>query len=268
MVLLLDIGNTHVHCGLADGRRVRRRLDLPTAGFQSPAGRESAGVPLQRWVGRETVTGVVLCSVVPAVTGPVRQWVRRLFGVEARQFDAAHLRGLGIDYPRPETLGADRLANALAARHHFGCPVVAVGFGTAAIFDVVNRQGDYVGGIIAPGLELMTRYLHERTALLPEVRIQEPRSVVGRNTRQAMLSGAVLGYRGLVRELIGGLARELKEPALTVVATGGYAPLLARQLPEITRVVPGLTLEGLRLWWELAEGAPVEEPVTRRRRTC
>ena len=122
-------------------------------------------------------------------------------------------------------------------------------FGTAVTFDVVDKSGDYVGGIIAPGLAAMTDYLHEKTALLPKIRIRETSAVIGKNTEQAMLIGAVHGYRGLIRELASELKRELKSRSLPVVATGGYAKLMAAKLPEITAVVPLLTLEGLRLLW-------------------
>ena len=167
------------------------------------------------------------------------------------------LRGGGIDYPHPQTIGPDRLANAVAVRHRFGAPAVVVDFGTAVTFDVVDRAGNYVGGIIAPGLAAMTDYLHEKTALLPRIRIREVRSPVGKSTEQAMLVGAVQGYRGLVRELILELKRELKVRRLPVVATGGYAQLIASKLPEITAVDPLVTLEGLRLVWHANQEAAV-----------
>jgi type III pantothenate kinase len=125
-----------------------------------------------------------------------------------------------------------------------------VDFGTAVTFDVVDRAGNYIGGIIAPGLAMMTTYLHEKTALLPKITIHDTETIVGKSTRQAMLSGAVHGYRGLVRELVLQLKKELRAPRLPVVATGGYARLMAAGLPEITAVDPLLTLEGLRLVWE------------------
>jgi type III pantothenate kinase len=165
------------------------------------------------------------------------------------------LTGVGLDYPKPGTIGPDRLSNAIAARQRFGAPSIVVDFGTAVTFDVVNRRGDYVGGIIAPGLAAMTDYLHEKTALLPRIRIREIRSAIGKSTEEAMLVGAVHGYRGLVRELIRELKQELKSPRLPVVATGGYARLMASKLPEIRAVDPLLTLDGLRLWWSL-RGAP------------
>ncbi len=163
---------------------------------------------------------------------------------------ARTLQHVGIDYPRPDTIGPDRLANAVAARYRFGAPVVVVDFGTAVTFDVVNRAGDYAGGIIAPGLAAMTDYLHEKTALLPRIKIREIAKVIGRSTERAMLAGAVHGYRGLIRGLLVELKQELKTRRLPVVATGGYAKLIAARLPEIRAVEPGLTLEGLRLEWE------------------
>jgi type III pantothenate kinase len=157
---------------------------------------------------------------------------------------------VGVDFPKPETIGPDRLANAVAAHHHFGAPVVAIDFGTAVTFDVVDHEGNFVGGIIAPGLAAMTNYLHEKTALLPSIKLREIREVIGKSTEQAMLIGAVHGYRGLIRELLIELKRTLRSRKLPVVATGGYARLLASKIPEITAVDPLLTLEGLRLVWE------------------
>src|SRR5207247_10885949 len=135
--------------------------------------------------------------------------------------------GVGIDYPRPETIGPDRLANSVAVKHHFGAPAIVVDFGTAVTFDVVNREGSYVGGIIAPGLAAMTEYLHEKTALLPKIKIREIKRVIGKSTQEAMLIGAVHGYRGLVRALLQELKRELGVRRLPVIATGGHGQLLA-----------------------------------------
>lgn len=245
-VLLIDIGNTHTHLGLAVGQAIRRTCDLRTADWNT-----SANTRLVRdFIASASTAGACLCSVVPAATPHVQRCLRDLFGFTALQLDPTTIRGVGIRYPTPGRIGQDRLANAVAVQHHFGKPAVVVDFGTAVTFDVVDRRGDYVGGIIAPGLAAMTDYLHEKTALLPRIEIREPRRVIGKNTEEAMLIGAVHGYRGLVRELIGELKAELGIARLPVVATGGYAALIARKLPEITAVRPALTLEGLRLTWE------------------
>ena len=186
-------------------------------------------------------------------SGPARPKLHQHAGPEAGvpllELTPKTLRGVGIDYPKPGSIGPDRLANAVAARRRFGAPVVVVDFGTAVTFDVVNRAGNYAGGIIAPGLAAMTDYLHEKTALLPQIKIAEVKTTIGKSTEQAMLIGAVHGYRGLVRELIAELKRELRVKKLPVVATGGYAKLIAAKLPEISAVAPDLTLEGLRLVW-------------------
>jgi len=249
MILLFDIGNTHTHVGLADSRRVLRQINLPTRGWTSG----SAKTRVAGLVGAKKIEGAVLCSVVPRATPLVHNAIRQRWKLRALELTPKTLRGLGVDYPNPDTIGPDRLANAVAARHHFGAPVVVVDFGTAVTFDVVNRAGHYAGGIIAPGLAAMTDYLHEKTALLPKIRIREVTAVIGKNTEQAMLVGAVHGYRGLVRELIAELKRELRVKRLPVVATGGYARLIASKLPEISAVEPNLTLEGLRLTWTAAQ---------------
>ena len=245
MILLLDIGNTHTHLGFANEERVLRQAEIPTAAWHQG----DAASLLSYFVGRGSVHGAALCSVVPRATPKAASALRRAWSVRPIELTPKTLRGVGIRYPKPATIGPDRLANAVAVRHHFGAPAVVVDFGTAVTFDVVDRHGNYVGGIIAPGLAAMTDYLHEKTALLPRIHIREVRAVIGKNTEQAMLIGAVHGYRGLIRELVGELKRSLKCRRLPVVATGGYARLMAAKLPEITSVEPSLTLEGLRLTW-------------------
>jgi type III pantothenate kinase len=245
MILLFDIGNTNTHVGLANDYRIVRHTDIPTAAWL--AGK--AAKKLQKFIGKTKLAGAVICSVVPRATPKVRAMVHALWKLQALVLTPETLRGVGIDYPKPDTIGPDRLANAAAARHCFGAPVVVVDFGTAVTFDVVDARGNYVGGIIAPGLAAMTDYLHEKTALLPRIQIREVKSLVGKSTEHAMLVGAVHGYRGLVRELIIELKRELKVRRLPVVATGGYARLMAAKLPEISAVEMNLTLEGLRLVW-------------------
>ncbi len=244
-VLLFDIGNTHTHLGLATSKRIVRHAEILTSDWQ-------AGLAERRvaeFAGAQRLEGAVLCSVVPPATPLVHASVRKLWDRPCLELRPAAVRLIGIDYPKPATIGPDRLANAVAARHQFGAPVVVVDFGTAVTFDVVNSAGNYVGGIIAPGLSAMTDYLHEKTALLPRIRVREIEGAVGKSTEQAMLIGAVHGYRGLIRQLLGELKRELRSCRLPVVATGGCARLIASRLREITAVDPLLTLEGLRLTW-------------------
>jgi type III pantothenate kinase len=245
MILLFDIGNTHTHIGLANDRRIVKQINVPTREWFGGGAKSRVA----KFVGTKKIAGAVLCSVVPRATPHVRKTVRALWKVRLLELTPKTIRGVGIDYPKPNSIGPDRLANAVAARKRFGAPAVVVDFGTAVTFDVVNSEGNYVGGIIAPGLAAMTDYLHEKTALLPRIKIREVKTSIGKSTEQAMLIGAVHGYRGLVRELVAELKRELKTKNLPVVATGGYAKLIAAKLPEISAVAPDLTLEGLRLVW-------------------
>jgi type III pantothenate kinase len=253
-LLLFDIGNTHTHVGLATDECVLKQINIPTRDWSGNHARAAALV--KKFAGAKKIDGAALCSVVPRATPQVRKAISKLWSLDILELNAQTTRGVGIDYPKPKTIGADRLANSVAAFKRFGAPVVVVDFGTAVTFDVVNAKGNYTGGIIAPGLAAMTDYLHEKTALLPRIKIAEPKNVVGKSTEQAMLAGAVYGYRGLVRELIGELKRELKTKRLPVVVTGGYAKLIAAGLPEISAVEPNLTLEGLRLVWLATQVLP------------
>jgi type III pantothenate kinase len=243
MILLLDIGNTHTHLGLGNARCVTRQKNIPTKAWFDT----TAISAIKRFLGSGSPEFVALCSVVPKATKRAVPVLRELTGIDVLELSPQTVRGIGIKYPKANTIGADRLANAVAARRRFGAPAVVVDFGTAVTFDVVDRDGDYVGGIIAPGLDVMTDYLHEKTALLPKITIRETSAVIGRSTREAMLIGAVQGYRGLIAALLASLRKELGAANLPVVATGGYAALMARRMPEITAVDPRLTLEGLRL---------------------
>jgi type III pantothenate kinase len=194
---------------------------------------------------------IIASSVVPRKNA----FIRKAAGKIPLTFvNAKSELGVGVDYPTPESIGADRLANAAAVAALYGCPAVVVDFGTAVTFDVVSADRCYVGGVIAPGLESMTTYLYKRTALLPKLTLTEPRAAVGKSTRAAMMSGAIFGYRGLVKEILAKISAEaFGKRKARVVATGGYAGLIAARMPEIDAVHPNLTLEGLRIIGNLQE---------------
>lgn len=240
MRLLLDIGNTCTHAALVEKRIYKDKQFLTTEWTT-----DKMGVHLKRFVGRTKFTRALICSVVPTATQAARAWLRI---ANTKVIILSHKNcGISIDYPNPNTIGPDRLANALAVRSEFGSPAVVVDFGTAMTFDIINSQGNYTGGIIAPGLSAMTDYLHEKTALLPRIQLRNPKSAIGKSTEEAMLIGAVHGYRGLVQALIKRVNTQIRARHLPVVATGGHAKLLAKGIPEITAVRPRLTLEGLRI---------------------
>ncbi len=234
--LLVDNSNSFTKVALATETRLLATRKVATRGL--------TGAAFARAVRGWKFEQVVLSSVVPPVGALLAQ---ALAGTPLLRVSARVRLGVGIDYPNPRSIGADRLANAASAADTFGAPVIVVDFGTAVSFDIISRERLYVGGVIAPGLEAMTDYLHQRTALLPKISLLEPPNAIGKSTREAMLSGAVHGYRGLVRQILLEIRRELQAPRVPVVATGGYAELIAGGLPEIRFVRPDLTLEGLRI---------------------
>ena len=183
----------------------------------------------------------VVCSVVPRVADVLRNWLTR-----PSHFLSCDSRlGVGIDYPSPRQIGADRLANAAGAVAYYGYPCIVVDFGTAVTFDVIGPERTYLGGAIAPGLASMGDYLARNTALLPAIEPHEPKHAIGTSTVEAMHSGAVYGYRGMVKEILAKLEEEMgKRPT---VATGGDAALIARGVPRIDHVDPDITLNGLRM---------------------
>lgn len=236
MILLVDIGNTNTHLGLANEKRVVRCWEFPT--------RDAARQP--RLV-RAKVEGAIIGSVVPAAVGPMRRAIRRAYGLEPLLLSHKLDLGIGVRFPRPEQIGADRLANAVSLAHRHGTPAIGVAFGTALVFDIISRRAEYVGGVIAPGLAAMTDYLYQKTALLPKLSLREPRRAIGKSTIEAMETGAIIGYRGLVREILTAVWREMRGKQPVVVGTGPYAKLIAAKLPEIGCVDENLTLEGLRI---------------------
>lgn len=187
--------------------------------------------------------------VVSSVVPKKNRAIRRAAGKTRVLWLNSRLKlGVGISYPAPKTIGADRLANAAAVAELYGCPAIVVDFGTAVTFDIISNGKNYIGGVIAPGLEAMTSFLYQRTALLPKLSLREPRRAVGRSTIEAMMSGAIIGYRGLVREIIARIkVEQFPRMRVHIVATGGYAKLLAAKLSEIEAIHPNLTLEGLRI---------------------
>lgn len=235
--LLIDNSNTRTKFALGDADRLLPwRTWLPT--------RELTPARIDEALGGTRFDAVLLCSVVPEKAALLTGHLGRHAPVHA--LGASSPLGIGIDYPEPRQIGADRLANAVAVGARHGTPAIVIDFGTAVTFDVVENGPTYCGGVIAPGLGAMQDYLGRRTALLPKIELEEPEAAIGKSTTGAMLSGAVFGYRGLVKEILLKLRAEMSGPP-RIVATGGDAALIARGVPEIDSVDPDLTLEGIRL---------------------
>jgi type III pantothenate kinase len=236
--LLIDVSNSYVKLAFASRQRVSNPVRIPTAELSSSV--------IAEFLKRRPVTKLVVSSVVPAKNSAISKAAHNK--AQVLWLDWKLKLGVAIDYPKPQSIGADRLANAAAVAELYRWPVIVVDFGTAATFDVVSGERSYIGGVIAPGLEAMTNFLYQRTVLLPRLSLKEPHRAVGKSTVEAMRSGAIFGYRGLVREILARIkVEQFSRRRVVTVATGGYARLIASQLPEIAVIHPHLTLEGLRI---------------------
>jgi type III pantothenate kinase len=236
--LLIDISNSYAKLAFASREQVSNPTRIPTSALSSSV--------VAEFLRRRQVKKLVVSSVMPIKNSAISKAAHNKAQVLWLGWKLK--LGVTIDYPKPESIGADRLANAAAVTELYGWPAIVVDFGTAATFDVVSEERRYIGGVIAPGLEAMTNFLYERTALLPRLSLKEPRRAVGKSTVEAMRSGAIFGYRGLVREILTRInAEQFSGKKVAIVATGGYARLIASQVPEVAAIHPHLTLEGLRI---------------------
>lgn len=234
--LLIDNSNTRTKFALGNRDELLAwRGMIPTA--------EVSDQTLAKLLEGVEFEAVMIGSVVPAKARVLGDWLEGRCPVHFLNSESP--LGMGIDYPLPAQIGADRLANAAGVLSRHGVPAIIIDFGTAVTFDVISAGPAYCGGVIAPGLGAMSGYLARKTALLPEIELVEPPSAIGKSTVHAMQVGAVFGYRGLVKEILAQISKELPGTP-KIIATGGDAALIARGLPEIQAVDPDITLDGLR----------------------
>lgn len=250
MLLTIDIGNTNLTLGLFDGDTLGPRWRLATDHERMPDEYGLQVVGLLEHAGRKPaeLTGICLASVVPPLTGKLAQACKQYLELEPLVVDAGVKTGVRIRYEDPRAVGADRIADAAAVRYLYSTPACVVDFGTATTFDAITREGDYLGGAIAPGIGIAAEALFLRTAKLPRVDLQRPPAAIGRNTTHAMQSGLLFGYVGLVEGMVHRFRKELGQDTC-VIATGGLAEILAAETDTIQIIAPWLTLEGLRLIW-------------------
>jgi len=248
MLLAIDIGNTNIILGMFEDKELRATWRIAT-GIHRMAD-EYAVILLsllrQQGLDAPDVTKVALCSVVPPLTAVFEELCQQYCHVSPLVVRAGVKTGVRIRMDNPAEVGADRIVDAAAAHHLYDGPIIIVDFGTATTFDTVSREGDYLGGAIAPGLSTAAESLYIQAAMLPRVELTRPERAIGTSTIAAMQSGLVFGYVGLIEGIIARIQQELGEKA-RVVATGGYAELIAKETSVIDVVNTDLTLIGLRL---------------------
>ncbi len=255
MLLAIDVGNTNIVPGVFDGPRLVHSWRLATLRERTA---DEIGIVLTQLFAREkldpsAVDAVIVASVVPPLTPSLVTMSERYFGVAPLVVDQTVFTGMPIRYENPAEVGADRIVNGVAAFEEFGrpggCAVIVVDFGTATTFDAISAAGEYLGGVICPGIQISADALFQRAARLPRIEVRKPRNVIGRTTVASMQAGLFFGYVDMVEGLVGRIRRELGDPAMCV-ATGGLAEVISPETTVIQRVSPDLTLNGLRIIWD------------------
>jgi type III pantothenate kinase len=248
MLLAIDVGNTNIVVGVFDGDELIADFRIHTDDRFTG---DELGLTLVELLGRRDlspgqITGVVVSSVVPTLARSIDELSHTSFNLQPMVVGPGTRTGIRIQYDDPRRVGADRIANAIAAHHLYEGPAILVDFGTATTFDAIDARGDYLGGAIAPGIQLSHDALVSHAAMLIRVELTAPVEAIGHSTTGSMQSGIVFGYVGLVEGLVGRFRKEMEgEPR--VIATGGLAPSLAKLIPAIDVVDERLTLVGLRL---------------------
>ena len=249
MLLTLDVGNTNVTIGVFEGDEIRATWRIATD-MERLADEYAVmllGLLRTEDIDVKLITEAVMASVVPDLAPIFEQLCRRYFGVEPLVVGTGTRTGVRVLYDNPREVGADRIVDVVAALHDYGPPpLIIVDFGTATVFDAVSAEGDYLGGAIAPGIGIASEALFERAAKLYRVELERPKSAIGKNTVAAIQSGTLYGYVGLIEGMVVRFKKELGGSA-RVIATGGWAELLARETHVFDAVDLNLTLTGLRL---------------------
>jgi type III pantothenate kinase len=270
MLLAIDIGNSSIKFGIFDRGSLFHKFSIQTKRDYTAEELMFDRLKLveDQFI-QVDIAECIVASVVPELNTVFAQVCRELFKVTTRFVDASWDLGLNIKYDEPETLGADRLVNAYAAVRKYGAPSIICSFGTATTIDAVNGAGDFLGGVIAPGLLVSAKALQLMTAKLPNVAIEMPRTVFGTNTTGSIQAGVVLGHAamadGVIRRMLLETAGFSASAELNIIATGGFAHLIAPEVPAITQVDENLALEGLRMLaegGESANGGSMHRPLT------
>ena len=251
MLLVIDIGNTNTSLGVFDGENLVANWRLTAARERTVDewGMHTRNLFALAGLDSKSIDAIAIASVVPPLNFTLKRMAELYFEVTPLFVDHTIETGVPVLYQPPSDVGADRIVDAVAAIHKYGAPCIVVDFGTATTFDAINSEGEYLGGVIAPGITISSDALFQRAAKLPRVEIKRPEKVIGSATVEAMQSGLYYGYVGLVDEILRRMIDELVGSP-RVIATGGLAPLIAKGSRYIETVDETLTLEGLRLVYD------------------
>jgi type III pantothenate kinase len=252
MLLALDIGNTNIVAGVFQGEGLRATWRMATSihRLEDEYAIILLGLLQNKGIPIGEVKAVVMCSVVPPLTEIFEKLAQEYWGVSPLVVEVGVKTGVRIQMENPREVGPDRVVNAAAAHRLYGGPLIVIDMGTATTFDAVSKEGDYLGGAIAPGISIAAEALFQRTAMLPRVELVRPQRAIGKNTGTAMQSGILFGYSGLIEGVVSRIKHEMGG-IVKVVATGGMAEIIARETPVIDIVNLDLTLHGLRLVYEM-----------------
>jgi type III pantothenate kinase len=252
MLLTIDIGNTNLTLGLYEGDKLGAHWRLATDHNRMPDeyGLQFLGLLQNAEKSLKDISGISLASVVPPLTGRVIQACREYLKQEPLVVDTGIKTGIKVRYEDPKAVGADRICDAVAVMKLFGGPACIIDFGTATTFNALTKDGEYLGGAITAGINLAAEALYTRAAKLPRIDLQTPPSVIGRNTVHAMQSGLLFGYVSMVEGMVTRFRSELGSD-MKVIATGGLSETVAKETKVIDIIAPWLTLDGLRILWEL-----------------
>lgn len=251
MLLVIDVGNTQTNFGVFKGEKliVSWRISTNTEETADELAVTLSELFNLKGILFNGVKGVAIASVVPHCTAALQEMCQKFFGLEPLIVSPGTKTGIVILYDNPHEIGPDRIVNAVAAYELYGGPVIVVDFGTATTFDAVSKKGEYLGGAIAPGIEISTNALFEHAARLSKVDLVKPPRVIGKNTRESLQSGIIFGFAGQVDEVVRKMDEELNGKA-EVIATGGLAPFIAPECATVDKINVDLTLIGLKKVWE------------------
>jgi len=253
MLLAIDVGNTNIKYGIFDGEnlvasfRVSSRISRTADEYGSVL----VGLIEDKGINKSDINGIIISSVIPPLNYTICHMCEYFFGVSPLMVGPGIKTGLNVKVENPKEVGADRIVNSVSAFKKYGGPLVVIDFGTATTFNVIDKDGAFIGGVIAPGIKTSLEGLVSSTAQLPMIELVSPKKAIGKNTETNMQSGIIFGFAGLVENILKKIKRELGAEDLQVIATGGLGEIIAKEVKSIVKVDRTLTLDGLKYIYEL-----------------